>query len=133
MISGDHKIRIKTNLILEVTLDNLARNSPFFACSHPRPKDKIKEFASLTSPFGLHQLINEPTHILKNLSSYIDLISTSQHSLVVNSRVSSSYSGLYSSSNCICKVWFTNILSPTIRMWSLVLQRCWCSSFQMCT
>ena len=33
---------------------------------------------SITSQFGLHQIINEPTHILENSSSCIDLIFASQ-------------------------------------------------------
>ena len=40
-----------------------------------------------TSQFGLCQLINEPTDLLENSSSYIDLIFTSQPNLVVESGV----------------------------------------------
>ena len=35
---------------------------------------KVNTIESITSQFGLNQLINEPTHILQNSSSYIDLI-----------------------------------------------------------
>ena len=42
---------------------------------------------SITSQFGLHQLINEPTHLLQNSSSCIDLIFTSQPNIVVESGV----------------------------------------------
>ena len=42
---------------------------------------------SLTSYYGLHQLISEPTHILNNSSTCIDLIFTSQPNLVTNSGV----------------------------------------------
>ena len=38
---------------------------------------------NITSQFGLHQIINEPTHILENSSSCIDLIFTSQPNLSV--------------------------------------------------
>ena len=38
---------------------------------------------SIMSQFGLHQIINEPTHILENSSSCIDLIFTSQPNLSV--------------------------------------------------
>ena len=41
----------------------------------------------VTSQYGLHQIINEPTHVLKNSSSCIDLIFTSQSNLVVDSDV----------------------------------------------
>ena len=34
--------------------------------------------------YGLQQLIDEPTHIRKNSSSYIDLIFTNQPNLIVN-------------------------------------------------
>ena len=40
---------------------------------------------SITSQFGLHQIINEPTHILKNSSTCIDLVFTSQPNLSVES------------------------------------------------
>ena len=42
---------------------------------------------AVTSQFGLQQLIKEPTHILGNSSSCIDLIFTSQPSLVMESGV----------------------------------------------
>ena len=40
---------------------------------------------SLTTSYGFRQLISEPTHILKNFSSYIDLIFTDQPSLITDS------------------------------------------------
>ena len=42
---------------------------------------------SLTSTFGLQQLISDPTHILPNFSTFIDLIFTDQPNLVVDSGV----------------------------------------------
>ena len=45
---------------------------------------------NITSQFGLHQIINEPTHILENSSSCIDLIFTSQPNLSVESGTQSS-------------------------------------------
>ena len=50
---------------------------------------------SLSSYYGLFQLISEPTHILPNFSSCIDLIFTSQPNLVIQSGV---YPSLHS--NC---------------------------------
>ena len=44
----------------------------------------------IPSQFGLHQLINEPTHLARNTSSCIDLIFTSQPNLVMESGVHSS-------------------------------------------
>ena len=46
-----------------------------------------KTIESITSQFGLYQLINEPTHLLENSSSCIDRIFTLQLNLVVKSRV----------------------------------------------
>ena len=45
---------------------------------------------TITSQFGLQQLINEPTHLTANSSSCIDLIFTSQPNLAVESGVHSS-------------------------------------------
>ena len=42
-------------------------------------------FENITSQFALHQIINEPTHILENSSSCIDLIFISQPNLSVES------------------------------------------------
>ena len=42
-------------------------------------------FESITSYYGLHQIINEPTHILPSSASCIDLIFTNQPNLVINS------------------------------------------------
>ena len=42
---------------------------------------------SITSYCGLHQIINEPTHILTSSSSFTDLIFTNQPNLVINSGV----------------------------------------------
>ena len=50
-------------------------------------KSKIE---SITSQFGLQQLINEPTHHTKNSSSCTDLIFASQPNLVMKSGVHSS-------------------------------------------
>ena len=42
---------------------------------------------NISSQCGLHQVINEPTHILENSSSCIDLIFTSQRNLITESGV----------------------------------------------
>ena len=44
----------------------------------------------ITSTFGLQQIINEPTHIIEDSSSYIDLILTSKPNLVMESGVHTS-------------------------------------------
>ena len=42
---------------------------------------------NISSQCGLYQVINEPTHILENSSSCIDLIFTSQPNLITESGV----------------------------------------------
>ena len=42
---------------------------------------------NISSQFALHQVINEPTHILETSSSCIDLIFTSQPNLIIESGV----------------------------------------------
>ena len=51
----------------------------FFTPTH------LKILDALTSSYGLQQIVNEPTHILLNFSSCIDLIFTDQPSLNDNS------------------------------------------------
>ena len=51
---------------------------------------------NITSQLRLHQLINEPTHILQNSSSCVDLIFPSQPNFVIKSGV---HSSVYSSCN----------------------------------
>ena len=48
---------------------------------------KVKRSNLLTSQFGLYHIINEPTYVLENSSSCIDLIFTLQPNLVVDSGV----------------------------------------------
>ena len=82
-----------------MTLDILAQNNWFLMTTiwnfnaksekwYKQDKTSFegKTFESITSIFGLHQLINEPTHLLEN-SSCKDLIFTSQPNLVVESGV----------------------------------------------
>ena len=74
----------------EMTLELLAQKNPFLLTaigdfnaksSNWYNKDKTSlegnAIENLASQFGLHQIINEPTHILPNSSSCIDLIFTS--------------------------------------------------------
>ena len=84
----------------EMTLDILAQKNPFLMTtigdfnaksknwySQNKTSFEGKTIESITSQFGLYQLINEPTHLLENSSSCIDLIFTSQPNLVVESGV----------------------------------------------
>ena len=83
-----------------MTLDILAQKNPFLMTtigdfnaksknwySQDKTSFEGKTIESITSQFGLYQLINEPTHLLENSSSCIDLIFTSQPNLLVESGV----------------------------------------------
>ena len=48
---------------------------------------KGKKIEDVTSQYGLRQEINEPTHILNNSTSCIDLIFNSQPDLLIESGV----------------------------------------------
>ena len=89
---------------LEITLDKLALNNPFMLVVigdlnaksknwHPSDRTTYEGniIETITSHFGLHQLIHDPTHILGKSSSCIDLIFTSQPNMAVNSGVHSSF------------------------------------------
>ena len=86
-----------------MTLELLAQKNPFLLTvigdfnvksSNWYNKDKTSfegnTIENVTSQLGLHQIINEPTHILPNVSSCIDLIFTSQPNMVIESSVHSS-------------------------------------------
>ena len=86
-----------------MTLETLAQKGSFLttiigdfnakSCnwySHDKTNFEGSTIESITSQFGLHQLINEPTHLLQNSSSCIDLIFTSQPNIVVESGVHTS-------------------------------------------
>ena len=87
----------------ELTLDTIVNKNPFLivalgdfnAKTTNWYKNDINSYEGLkidtiTSQFGLQQLINEPTHLTANSSSCIDLIFTSQPILVMESGVHSS-------------------------------------------
>ena len=87
----------------EMTLEVLAQKNPFlltaighFNANSSNWYNKGKTsfegntIENVTSQLGLHQIINEPTHILPIFSSCIDLIFTSQRNMVIESGVHSS-------------------------------------------
>ena len=84
---------------LELTLDRVIQNTPYMMvllgdfnskCTNWYKYDKTN-FEGIaiknSSQCGLYQIINEPTYILKNSSSCIDLIFTSQPNLIIESGV----------------------------------------------
>ena len=87
----------------ETTLDLASKKNPYllvvlsdFNANLRRWHDKDSSISegisieNITSHFGLHQVINEPTHILENSSSCFDLIFTSQPNLLAESGTQSS-------------------------------------------
>jgi len=59
-------------------------------CQTDNDSTEEKKLEFLMNQFGLRQVINEPTHILENSSSCIDLIFCSQSNLITESGVHSS-------------------------------------------
>ena len=85
---------------LELTLDRVMKNTPYMTvllgdfnakCSnwykHEKRNFEGIAIEHISSQCGLYQVINEPTHILENSSSCIDLIFTSQPNLNTESGV----------------------------------------------
>ena len=62
--------------------DYSARNTKWW--DHDITTTERTQLETTTTIYGLQQLIDEPTHIRKNSSSCIDLISTNQPNLIVN-------------------------------------------------
>ena len=84
----------------ELNLETLSRKNPFLLVAigdfnakskvwycNDNTTDQGKALENVTSQFGLHQVIKEPTHILHNSSSCIDLIFGSQPNLIIESGV----------------------------------------------
>ena len=72
----------KKNPFLTVTLGDFNATSQTWFKNN-KTSYKGSKFDILTCNHGLHQLINEPTHLLDSSSSCIDLIFTSQPNLVM--------------------------------------------------
>ena len=77
---------------------------------------------SVSSSHGLHQLITDPTHILRQSSSCIDLIFTDQPNLVIDSGVHSSLHAKCHHQIIHCKL-NLKIVSPLQKLYSLELQK----------
>ena len=73
---------MQRNLFLVVAMGDFSAKSSNWFC-----QDKISfegdAIENLTSQFGLHLVIKEPTHILGTPSSCIGLIFTSQPNLII--------------------------------------------------
>ena len=80
---------INKNTFLVVALVNFNAKTTNWYKNYISSYEGLK-IDTITSQFGLQQLINEPTHLTANSSSCIDLIFTSQPNLVMESGVNSS-------------------------------------------
>ena len=85
---------------MELKLESLRQNNPFFVVLtedlNPKPKTwfchdksshKVNPIENVTTQFGLQEIIKEPTHISNTSSSCIELMFTSQTSLITDSGV----------------------------------------------
>ena len=73
-------------------------------CLNNKSSPENLQIESLTSYYGLTQVINETTHFLSNSLSCIDLTFTTQLNLVTHSGVHSSFHKKLSPSNQVCKI-----------------------------
>ena len=71
---------------LFIAIGDFHANSKFWYCND-NATSQGRALENVTSQFGLHLVIKEPTHILHNSSSCIDLIFTSQPNLIIESGV----------------------------------------------
>ena len=83
---------------LELNLESVVQNNPFLVvlldfnakssnwCKNDTTNTDGRAIENIISQFGLHQMIDKPTHILES-SSCIDLIFTSQPNLITESGV----------------------------------------------
>ena len=76
----------RKNLFLLATIGDF-NVKPEFWYRNDNTTYQGKALENVTSQFGLHQVIKEPTHILHNSSSCIDLIFASQPNLIIESGV----------------------------------------------
>ena len=82
------KVTNKNPYLIVILGDFNAKSSNWY--KHDTTTYEGSKIDAITSQFGLKQLIQEPTHILTDSSSCIDLIFTSQPNLVMESGVHSS-------------------------------------------
>ena len=77
----------KNPFLLAVICDFNAKSSNWY--TKHKTSFEGNTIENVTSQLGLHQINNEPTHILPIFSSCIDLILTSQPNIVIESRIHS--------------------------------------------
>ena len=95
-------------LSLEILLCNVRSKDPAFTILlgdfsarskswwvHDITNNEGTQIESISSLYGFSQLISETTHILQNLSSYINLSFTNQPNLVINSGIKPLHENCY--------------------------------------
>ena len=87
-LMGGNKIPNKNSDLIVILGDFNAKSSNW--SKHDTTTYEGSKIDAITSQLGLKQLIQEPTHILRDSLSCIDLILTSQPNLVMESGVHSS-------------------------------------------
>ena len=76
----------QNNLFLVVVIRNFnIKSSNWYY--HGKSRSEGNTVDTITKQYGLHQMIKEPTHILDNSSTCIDLIFTSRSNLIIESGV----------------------------------------------
>ena len=118
----------------ELTLETLAQKSSFLTTiigdsnakssnwySHDKTSFEGSTIESITSQFGLHQLINKPTHLLQKffLVYWFNIYITAKYCGQI--RCAPIPSSKLSSSNYICWIWFKDLLPTSIFKRSLTL------------
>ena len=86
-LNFDHMAETKPYIMVVVSDFNVKLNSWY---ANDSPNIEGSKFYILTSSYGFNKIIKEPTHIVNNSSSWIDLIFTSQSNLVTESGLTSS-------------------------------------------
>ena len=76
----------RKTLFLLVAIGDFNAKTKFWYCND-NTTSQGKALENVTSQFGLHKVIKEPTHILHNSSSCIGLIFASQPNLIIESGV----------------------------------------------
>ena len=102
------KIAYKIPYLLVLLSDFNVKSSNWY--KHDKTTYEGSKIDAITSQFGLQQLIKEPTHILTDSSSCIDILFTSLPNLVMEPGALTS--SKLSSSNDICKINFKVFYSP---------------------
>ena len=85
-----HESPVKNNPFLVVRFGDFNAKSNNW-CEHYITTSEGKGIENISSQFGFHHVINEPTHILESSSSCIDLIFTSQPNFIIESGVHPSF------------------------------------------